>query len=184
MPSSNLTLAPQIIAMAHDALARAGCFDEGQHSRVLDVGPGHGKYGLLVREFVARNATIWAIEEEARYFAAFPWLKEIYDVVVNMPAQDASTAFYEQYDLVLMIDVLEHLEHEVGAALLARIPCRVIVCTPRDFFQNPEADQGWESERHRSVWTAEEIADVRPLEVHDIDAEKIGAVLVTCAPLP
>jgi hypothetical protein len=65
------------------------------------------------------------------------------------------------YDLVLLVDVLEHLTHEQGEQLLARIPGRALVCTPRDFFQNPQfAD--YPTEEHRSVWTVAEIEAIRP----------------------
>jgi hypothetical protein len=146
---------------------------------VIDVGPGHGKGGLLLREYLEPIEQLDAVEAEPRYLDAFGWLKAIYDTV---HVADAVTVDYTPYDLVLMIDVLEHLTHDQGAELLARIPGRVIICTPRDYFQNPEHDD-YPTESHRSVWTAGEIAAIRPLEVHDRNAESVGAVLVRTAPL-
>lgn len=174
MPSSNLVLAPAILAMAAEVKPR----------RILDVGPGNGKYGLLVREYLPRVDRLAAVEAETRYLDAFPWLGEIYDEILGVDVVIVPAAFFADFDLVLMLDVLEHLDHDAGAELLARIPGRVIVSTPRDFFQNPEAEQGWQTERHRSVWTAAEIAEVRALEVEDVAAlDSIGAVLVRTAPL-
>lgn len=172
MPSSNVYLAPQIVTMAAEVRPRA----------VLDVGPGHGKYGVLFREYV-RPRRLDAVEAEERYPDQFPWLDVIYD---DLRVADVTTMADDEldaYDLVLMIDVLEHLDEAAGAALLSRIRGRIIVCTPRDFFQNPEADDGWESERHRSLWDARtiEAAASRSLEVNDVDAWRMGGVLVRVA---
>lgn len=87
------------------------------------------------------------------------------------------------FDVVLMVDVLEHLTHEDGAELLARIPGRVVICTPRDYFQNPEAAD-YPTENHRSLWNSREIAAIRELETEDVEALGVGAVLVRTAPLP
>lgn len=191
MPSSLLALAPTVLVMA----------DEVPHARILEIGPGCGKYGLLCREYLRPvPERIDAMEAEPRYRELFPWVEHVYDAVFDADAANPDYAGLfgpgesvdagvpqgpdEGYDLVIMVDVLEHLTHEDGEALLARIPCRVIVLTPAAFFQNPEADEGWETERHRSVWTAAEVAAIRPLEVHDIDAlRNYGGVLVRTAPL-
>lgn len=174
MPSSNLVLAPAILTMAAEVKPR----------RILDVGPGNGKYGLLVREYLPPLETLTAVEAELRYLDSFPWLDKIYDVLIPADVVEMTVDFLAMFDLVLMLDVLEHLDREAAVALLRRIPGRVIISTPRDFFQNPEADQGWETERHRSHWTGPEIAEIRPLEVEDVAAlDAIGAVLVRTAPL-
>jgi len=171
MPTSNLTLAPNIIAMAA----------EHHPSDVLDVGVGHGKYGVLVREYV-RPVRLVGIEAEPRYLTTFPWLETIYDDVLVGDVCDYSDEFLADFDLVLMIDVLEHLDTADGAELLARIPGRVIICTPANYFQNPEHVE-YPSESHRSLWSAEAIAAIRPLEVDDAFAATIGGVLVRTRPL-
>lgn len=175
MPSSALPIVPSAVVMALEHRPR----------RVLDVGPGNGKYGVLLREY-ARPALerLDAIELEERYPDAFPWLEHVYDELRIGDVCGVPTDELWDYDLVLMVDVLEHLDHDAGAELLGRIPGRVVVCTPRDFFQNPEADLGWESERHRSVWTLEELEAIRRLEVVDRYAlDNLGGILVTMAPL-
>jgi ribosomal protein RSM22 (predicted rRNA methylase) len=65
MPSSNLVLAPSILAMAAEVKPR----------RILDVGPGNGKYGLLVREYLPPLEELVAVEAEPRYVDSFPWLE-------------------------------------------------------------------------------------------------------------
>lgn len=171
MPSSNLVLAHAVVAMVAETHPQS----------VLDVGPGFGKYGVLIREYV-RPTRLDAIEAEPRYVARFPWLEAIYDtVMVGDVTTDLSAVDLDSYDVVLLADVLEHVNHDAGAALLDRISGRAVICTPRDFFQNPEASE-YPFECHRSVWTAQEIAAVRPLECEDVFASTIGGVLVRTAP--
>lgn len=172
MPSSNLVLAPAIVAMVAEL----------EPNSVLDVGPGCGKYGLLLREYVRRDLRIVAVEAERRYAHELPWVSCLYDDVWWENVTAMERAAFDGFDVVLMIDVLEHLSRDEGERLLQRIVPPVIVCTPASFFQNPEADD-YPTERHRSVWTAAEIAALRPLMREDIDAQRIGGVLVTCAPL-
>jgi hypothetical protein len=169
MPTSYLPLWPTIVHLAWETRPRS----------IMDVGAGHGKGGLLLREYLEPIARLDAIEAEPRYLASFPWLRAIYDTVYEIDAMDAD---YAPYDTVLMIDVLEHLTHEQGEQLLRRIPGRVIICTPIVYFQNPEHTE-YPTEDHRSVWTADEIAAIRPLEVRDLEAARKGAVLVRTAPL-
>lgn len=179
MPSSNLWLAPHLI------YSLAGTIPPEERRAILDVGPGHGKYGLLAREYL-KPRRLDAAEAEPRYLEAFPWLRAIYDHVMPEKVELLYRNTLERYDLVFMLDVLEHLDRDTATALLARIPGRVLIATPRDFFQNPEADQGWETERHRSVWTLEELYTIRPLEVArtDLLVDGIGAVVALTAPLP
>lgn len=173
MPTSNLACWLSILNMAHEVKPRS----------VLDVGPGYGKGGLLCREYLPPLDRLDAIEAEARYADQFPWLDAIYDNVHLADVRAAPHAYFDAYDLVLMIDVLEHVTHDEGADLLRRIRPRVIVCTPRDFFQNPNVEE-WPTEMHRSVWTAAEIAFVRSIESEDVAVlDTLGGVLVRCAPL-
>jgi len=175
MPSSSLPL------LATTALVAL----EHRPARVLDVGPGNGKYGVILREYGHRHLELLdAVEAEPRYLESFPWLSALYDHVYTTDVVHLVDHSLARYDLVLMVDVLEHLTHDDGEELLRRIPGRVVVSTPRDFFQNPEADQGWPTERHRSVWTVDELAAVRDLEVVDVDAfDKLGGIIVRAAPL-
>lgn len=185
MPSSSLAVAGTIVNLVHTSGAR----------RILDVGPGFGKYGLLLREYVGSIddpnigrrvgpiELLDAVEAEARYVKAMPWLRAIYDqVMVDVSIVDVPQGTLDAYDLVLMVDVLEHLDHDDGIDVLARIPGWIVVCTPRDFFQNPEADRGWETERHRSHWSArmvERAVAPRPCMTVPND---VGAVIVRVAP--
>lgn len=169
MPTSNLHLAPTVVNLVHTA---------EPHRTVLDVGPGFGKYGLLLREYLNDPpAVIDAVEVEPSYIT--PRLEAIYNVVFPMDARDLSYSTYAMYDVVLMVDVIEHLSKADGIALLRQIRGRVVVSTPATFFANDTALP--ESETHRSLWGLSDFVTAgRTIEV---DASEQGAVLVLLAPL-
>jgi 2-polyprenyl-3-methyl-5-hydroxy-6-metoxy-1,4-benzoquinol methylase len=131
---------PVILALQEAVIGKASF-------SALDVGPGHGKYGLLMREYLHGLDRLDAVEAESRYITPVLW--EVYDRVMLADVRELD-AF--DYDVVLMADVIEHLEKQDGRELLERITCPVVITTPSVWFQNPEADQGWPTERHRSIW--------------------------------
>ena len=75
---------------------------------VLDIGPGSGKYGKIVRENIPTAALI-AVEPTASYINEFG-LSGIYDTVHNMRVQDFMVQHVRhKSNLVVIGDVLEHL---------------------------------------------------------------------------
>lgn len=94
---------------------------------VLDIGVGFGKWGMLAREYT----DIWnyrfykkewitavhGIEVHEKYRNPI-W--DIYDHITIGDAADilASGIWHKAFDLVLMIDVLEHFEKEKGKTLI------------------------------------------------------------------
>lgn len=156
MPTSALPVWQSLIHMCWEVRPR----------RILDVGPGHGKAGILLREYIGTERRgngpiqlVDAIEAEPRYIEAFPWLTAVYDNVHRGDVTTRGTAMLGFYDLVLFADSIEHIDKPDALALLDRIPGRVVLSTPVDYFDNPEADMGWPTERHRSHWTADDFAD-------------------------
>jgi 2-polyprenyl-3-methyl-5-hydroxy-6-metoxy-1,4-benzoquinol methylase len=166
MPTSLLALAPEVLSMVWEI----------QPKRVLDIGCGWGKYGLLLRENFSRDffQKLDCIEVEDSYHQGRQGeiLYAVYDQVWRRNASDMDLTFYSEYDLVLMIDVIEHLEKEDGIALLEKINCKIIISTPVEFFQTDEGLP--ESEKHKSLWTIEDFGD-RVIK----DNSQKGAVLVT-----
>ncbi len=168
MPTSNLAIWPDILLSVQQA----------PHRRVLDVGPGHGKASVLLREYLSDPPdTIDAVEAWLPYVGRFG-LGDLYDRVFvgdvtaplwsleNSPvtAQDALA----RYDLVLMGDVIEHIELDAAMALLRRIPGRVVICTPVDYFHNDPLGIHPPTEQHISHWTQAEwdsIGAFRSVEV-------------------
>lgn len=82
---------------------------------VLDVGCGSGKYGVLTREYL-RKARINGIEGFVQYVTDVHRLT--YNNIYVGNAMKMAPKIDFSYDLVVMIDMLEHLIPEEGARLL------------------------------------------------------------------
>jgi hypothetical protein len=119
----------------------------------LDIGPGAGKYGRLIRSSHPA-AHIMAIEIDADYIDEFR-LHDTYDQVLCGPA---SLLFNEHldgvYDLVIIGDCLEHMKKSEGTDLLNFLAYRskyIFVVYPLRWIQG--SWKGHRSEAHISVWS-------------------------------
>lgn len=166
MPTSNLAVAPAVVHLVETA---------GTADRILEIGPGYGKYGLLLREYLNRKpSVIDAVEAWGPYVDAFPWLQAVYD---HVDVGDATSLTAEQlapYDLVLMADVIEHMDKPSAIGLLDRIGGAVVVSTPEQFF--PSVDYP-PTERHVSHWTRQDFGGRV-----EADASLLGGLIVRLAP--
>ncbi|RMD60854.1 MAG: class I SAM-dependent methyltransferase [Alphaproteobacteria bacterium] len=130
--------------------------------RILDVGCGFGKFGFLAREYLdvwggehaygAWTRTIDAIEGFSRYLT--PVHDFVYDRVLVGNACDILPQLDARYDLVLLIDILEHFERADGLAILRRcveLSANTIVSTPKDIGDQEDVFEN-ELEAHRSQW--------------------------------
>ncbi len=130
---------------------------------VLDIGVGFGKYGVLCREYLE----LWDGREDYHHFLrridgieAFedyltPLHSYIYNHVYIGSAQDVIKTIKTSYDLVLLIDVLEHLSEAKGKALIEYILRHhrgILISTPKDIGHQDDAF-GNEHEQHVSQWT-------------------------------
>jgi SAM-dependent methyltransferase len=132
-----------------------------QPRSVLDIGCGFGKYGVLVREYL----DVWneRIDRESwqvrlvgiEAFAAYrnPIWDYAYQKIYVGEAQSILPTLGD-FDLVLIAEVIEHLEYPEAVELvrvsLEKSPV-VIVSTPRDFY--PQHDLcGNPYEIHRNLW--------------------------------
>lgn len=161
MPTSNLAVAPTVLAYAWEARPTDRPY------RVVDVGPGHGKYAVLVREYIDPLAELVAIEAWAPYVADFR-LDCLYDhvVVADVRSLDTRVTNWLRWaDTVLILDVLEHIPKTEALAVLDRIPGHVVFSTPRDFFDNGPGLAP--TEEHVSHWTPDDFAATGRL--HGID---------------
>jgi SAM-dependent methyltransferase len=183
MPTSNLALWPDILSVINQV----------PHRRVLDVGPGRGKAAVLLREYLDEAPkVIDAVEKWAPYVDQFQlarlydrvWVGDVTgDVWTRGRSNFRAADLLPGYDLVLMGDVIEHIELEPAFELLARIPGRVVICTPVEWFDNDPTGIHPVTEQHVSHWTEHtwrRLAQIRPIEVR---YKRLGGWIVRTAPL-
>lgn len=152
--------------------------------RVLDVGVGLGKWGFLIRELLDFNdgrldADSW--QTEIVGIEAFDYKSPlhdwVYDRMIRADVRDVVTDLVG-YDLVVMGDVIEHLEKDDGFALLRTLLQQnrnVLVSTPLHFFEQECA--GNELERHLSHWTRNDFREW----TYDYDVAGGAAIVVALA---
>jgi len=121
---------------------------------ILDVGVGFGKYGFLCREYLdvldgSEELYHWkrqidGIEIFEKYIT--PLQKTIYNRIYPGDALNILPTLHKKYDLILLIDIIEHFDFEGGERLIEM--CRergrnMIISTPRidlpqtEMFGNP-----------------------------------------------
>lgn len=141
MPSSFVDPFPAIVKLLIELAPR----------RVIDIGPGWGKYGLACREYLPSLEYLAAIEvPEGR----LPTQDVIYDDIVVLDARTATAEQFQGCDLALLIDVIEHMRIDEGHKLLATIQaakCEILVSTPKIF--TPQHDHANPYEEHLSLWS-------------------------------
>ncbi|MBD3158831.1 MAG: hypothetical protein GF309_08600 [Candidatus Lokiarchaeota archaeon] len=141
-----------------------------QPRRLLDIGVGFGKYGFLAREYLefhgegqTKEYNRWqrrieGIEIFKDYLT--PVHQFIYDEIYIGNAIRILPQLGDDYDLVLLIDVLEHFDSETGQCLVDECDrhCRnLLISTPKRpamqgaVFGNP-------NERHQSQWNKQDFA--------------------------
>jgi hypothetical protein len=154
MPTSELSNIYPIVAKA----ARL------QPKRILDLGIGFGKYGVLLREYldVAEfrirpeqwKLTIDGVEAFENYRTG------VWDIYDEVHIEDFTKTYqtYKDYDLVLLIDSLEHIERPLGDTILDTLLTNnrnvIVSCPDGDYPQG--AVNGNEFETHRARWTPED----------------------------
>lgn len=160
MPSSQVS---QVSVIMQQVLAL-------RPASILDIGIGFGKFGFLCREYLE----LWDGREKYNDWRcridgieAFPdYVTDLQRMIYsNIYIGDARTIvpnLESTYDLIMLIDVIEHFEKAEGLALLAACAKRcnqLIVSTPR-VVSPQEAAFGNEFEIHRSHWTAADCASI------------------------
>lgn len=134
---------------------------------VLDLGVGMGFYGAVVRQWLDFGVRPWRNRlVGVEGFAAYRnpcW--DLYDEVVVSSIGDYLVASTETWDAILLLDVLEHFNHDTGLQILGAARRRLsptgcfFVGTPAIWMEQG-AVYGNEFERHRSLWTAAELQSI------------------------
>jgi predicted TPR repeat methyltransferase len=148
---------------------------------VLDLGIGMGFYGAVVRQWVDLGVRPWRTRlVGVEGFVAYRnpcW--DLYDEVQVVSIEDFLTSGTETWDVILLLDVLEHFEHSHGEQLLAAARRRLspggrlFVGTPAVWTEQG-ATNGNDLERHRSLWTAADLQTAGFRLLMDGAADRFG----------
>lgn len=158
-----------------------------QPKTVLDVGKGFGKYGFLLHEYIGINphkrinpsmkmkeqSSVIIDAVDADPDLMLPHLDQLYDHVYMQDIHQ-NMNFQRRYDLVLMVDVIEHLKKEEAITFLKKCLAEgsaLIVATPVDFFEQDLYES--EYEHHVSHWKLGDFQKLGQVDMQIIDG---GAV--------
>jgi hypothetical protein len=139
---------------------------------LLDVGAGFGKYGVLAREYLELNESSWrksnwkcridGIEAFKEYVTDLHGI--VYDHIYIGDAKDVIPSLKGHYNLILLIDVLEHFSFSDGVNLLEdcmKLADDVLVSTPLDWVAQSELF-GNPYEKHKSYWRRKDFGRFGP----------------------
>lgn len=147
MPSSFVDSVPPIMK---------AIIDFNPHS-IVDVGPGWGKYGLMCREYLPLLGQLHAVEVPEGRLAT---QDVIYDSIAVGDVRSKylrSNTFSNEIDLVLMIDVIEHMTKEEGQEVMKEIVnggSALLISTPKVFEE--QHNEHNPHEEHICVWDWED----------------------------
>lgn len=125
---------------------------------ILDIGCGWGKYGLLAREYLrdcpwmpnwVTVKKVDAVEVFDKYITDIH--RKIYD---NIYIGDITELEIGEYDLILLVDVIEHIEKSKALELVENLKRKgkLLIITPKEFMVHPER-YGNKHEEHISHFT-------------------------------
>lgn len=152
-------------------------------SSVLDVGCGYGKYGFLIREYIDHFEYKIAIDAIEADFddEAYQVIDTIYDDLyegdfLGTPIFIGDHAPQREYwDLILMIDVIEHFTKEDGLTAIdeaLNIGKRILISTPREPAE--QHIEGKPYEDHLSKWTIKDFKGVGKWKNCSTESQIIG----------
>lgn len=129
--------------------------------RVLDLGSGNGINAAGIRNWVNRDAFIVSVDAHPPTKGRFIF-SEDYHVRNTIEAFfQGDAALFNRFDVILMTDVIEHMEQATGFLVLESIKehlapgGRAYVSTPAIWMEQGPVD-GNEYETHRSLWTVDD----------------------------
>lgn len=133
--------------------------------RILDVGCGAGKHGVLLREYLDPMPIVDGVEAWEPYVEKYN-LRGIYSKLFIDDVTNLSQEILDQYDLVVMGDVIEHIEKNAAIQLLDRIKGWIVIATPLDHFHTDEGLPP--TEAHISHWTKKDFQKTNRLERYEV----------------
>jgi 2-polyprenyl-3-methyl-5-hydroxy-6-metoxy-1,4-benzoquinol methylase len=165
-----------VLLVAERAVTFAGTVSPTP-KRILDVGCGYGKYSVLLREYLDPDPIVDGVEAWEPYVKNHG-LKKLYSTLYVSDVLDLSQEVLDKYDMVMMGDVIEHIEKDAALALLSRIKGWVIIATPFDHFHTGEGLPP--TEAHVSHWTLPDFAQTERLDRYEVC---YGAHLARLSPI-
>jgi hypothetical protein len=138
---------------------------------VLDVGIGFGKYGYLIRElldirFKRYEKKSWLTRiDGVEIFPNYITLchEYIYNKIYYGDIYGVSSTL-DNYDLVLLFEVLEHMPKERGKKVIKELYKRtnkLFMCSFPDHFKGGEgADWTNKYEEHKCLWIKQDVEDI------------------------
>lgn len=143
---------------------------------ILDVGVGMGKYGVIAREALyARYAEASELHRcdqlhidgvDLAQHRRAPWLGTVYDCMhTNTDILDYLTRCNEgtQWDLALVIDLLEHWTPSEAAARITALQSRckrILISTPTEVTMFDHDPYGDPVPGHVTQWTLDELQEL------------------------
>jgi len=119
---------------------------------ILDIGVGYGKWGALCIEYLKYWKNITPVVDGVEVFEDYKSpLHAVYDKIYYSNVMEVLPIF-ERYDLILLVDVIEHLSREDGLKLLGSVKKHYLVSTPA-YWSGQQASHGNKHEEHLSQWT-------------------------------
>ena len=160
MPVSSIDKIPAVMSIfKYDRVVKS----------VLDVGSGFGKYGFLTREYLDIRkkryrkrdwiTRIDALESWPNYI--HPAYQYVYNMIYIGNALHLSRVI-SRYDVILVIDMIEHLRKGDGKRLLNNLfkKCNfgIVVTFPDTFRKGIGSDWPNPREEHKCLWTFKEVS--------------------------
>lgn len=162
--------------------------------QILDIGPGFGKFGLMLREALIsieaekQNIAIPKFDfgidcaENCRYFWHAPWHQFIYDHHFHGDIFKFTIEHIAErkYDLFLMIDVVEHAPKDKWLAWIrdmrvALPKARFLISTPKKVSFYKTHFYGDDCPIHQSQWSWDDFK-VFPFQAYDTKNSMIVVV--------
>lgn len=122
--------------------------------RIVEVGPGDGRWGELLK---GRVRKIDAVEAWQDYINRYD-LASKYDRVYL--SEGSAFPFYSEYDAVILADVLEHFEHDAAVAFVEKLKAlnlEIHLSLPTSLCEQDGAFYGNPFESHLYQWTDSEV---------------------------
>ena len=152
-----------------------------QPNTILDIGIGFGKWGFLSREYLETHydrvypnqwtLKIDGVEIWQEYVEGFCWLKRFYNQVFIGDVYELIDTLAD-YDLIIVGDVIEHMEKAKGLTLLRKLikkaTKKFLLSIPLKDWLHNKIVAGNPYEEHKSIWNARDLLELadKPIKTY------------------